>query len=82
MAKEELTWEQVEEMFKFNERLVNDINAAKSNEEANATLKAYGVEASIEDIIEVISEIPLTEEELEKVSGGMDICTVIFGRFL
>ena len=78
MAKEELTWEKVEEMFKNNEQLVQAINAAKSEEEANAVLKAHGIEATVEEIKEAIAERPLTDEELEKVAGGK-CCCIIFG---
>ena len=77
MAKEELTWEKVEEMFKNNEQLVQAINAAKSEEEANAVLKAHGIEATVEEIKEAVAERPLTDEELEKVAGGACVCIII-----
>ena len=77
MAKEELTWEKVEEMFKSNEQLVAAVNAAKSEEEANAILHAHGIEATIEEIKDAMSERPLSDEELEKVAGGGCGCLII-----
>ena len=66
-------------MFKYNEQLVQAINTAKSEEEANAALKAHGIEATIEEIKEAFAERPLTDEELEKVAGGAGFCLIIGG---
>lgn len=70
MSKQELTWEQVEEMFKFNEMLVKDLTATTCEKEADAVLQAHGCEATIGEILDAAPERLLSEEELTKVSGG------------
>lgn len=70
MTKQELTWEKAEDLLKNNVELAKALNAAKTEEEANTVLKANGYEFTVEDLKDVLSERPLTDEEMEKVAGG------------
>jgi len=72
MAKTELTLEKVKEIIKANPEMAKAINVAKSVEEVNAVLKANGFDFTVEDFKELSSSAALSDDDLDKVNGGVD----------